>query len=52
LIRRADKILILDQGRQLDQGTHQELLARCAFYRRLFSRYEEILPTPVEVAKA
>ncbi len=49
LIRQADKILILDQGRLLDQGTHQELLGRCAFYRRLFSHYEAALPTPVGV---
>lgn len=52
LIRRADKILILDQGRLLDQGTHQELQARCALYRRLFSHYEEMLPIPVGLSNA
>jgi ATP-binding cassette, subfamily B, bacterial len=50
LIRRADRILILDQGRLLDQGTHQELLTRCAFYRRLFSHYETTLPASVGIS--
>jgi ATP-binding cassette, subfamily B, bacterial len=49
LIRRADHILILDQGHLLDQGTHLDLLARCAFYRRLFSHYEATLPAPVRL---
>jgi ATP-binding cassette subfamily B protein len=39
-IRRADKILVLEKGRIIDQGTHGELLARCALYRRIFARYE------------
>jgi ATP-binding cassette, subfamily B, bacterial len=38
-IRWADQILVLDQGRLLDQGTHTELLARCALYRRIFTRH-------------
>lgn len=46
LIRQADRILLLDQGRLLDQGSHQELLARSAFYRRLFSHYESAQPVP------
>jgi ATP-binding cassette, subfamily B, bacterial len=39
-IRRADKILVLDKGEIVDQGTHAELLTRCALYRRIFARYE------------
>ena len=31
----ADRILVMDQGRILDDGTHGELLARCPLYRRL-----------------
>lgn len=31
----ADRIVVLDQGRIVDDGTHTELLARCAVYRRL-----------------
>lgn len=38
-IRQADTILVLDQGRAIDQGTHEELLARCALYQRIFAPY-------------
>ncbi len=40
-IRRADTILVLHQGALIDKGTHEELLGRCALYRRIFSRYED-----------
>ena len=39
-IRRADKILVLEKGEVIDQGTHPELLARCPLYQRIFARYE------------
>ncbi len=31
----ADRIVVLDRGRIVDQGTHKELLGRCDLYRRL-----------------
>lgn len=34
-IRNADKIYVLDQGKLVDAGTHDELVARCAEYQRL-----------------
>lgn len=34
-VMRADKIIVLDQGRMIEQGTHQELTARKGYYYRL-----------------
>ncbi len=39
-IRWADKILVLRKGELVDQGTHDELLARCELYRRIFIHHE------------
>jgi ATP-binding cassette subfamily B protein len=39
-IRWADRILVLRQGELVDQGTHEELLARSGDYQRIFARYE------------
>jgi ATP-binding cassette subfamily B protein len=39
-IRWADRILVLKKGKMVDQGTHEELLARSEDYRRIFARYE------------
>jgi len=36
-VQRVDRILVFDQGRIVEQGTHTELLARKdGYYRRLF----------------
>ncbi len=34
-VMHADRIVVLEAGRIVDQGTHQELLDRCEMYRRL-----------------
>jgi len=39
-IRWADRILVLKQGRLVDQGTHEDLLERSEDYKRIFARYE------------
>jgi ATP-binding cassette subfamily B protein len=39
-IRWADRILVLRQGELVDCGTHEELLARCDLYRRIFAHHE------------
>jgi len=47
-IRWADAILVLDQGRLVAAGTHDQLLRRSPHYRRIFARYEVELP-PLEL---
>jgi ATP-binding cassette subfamily B protein len=36
-LRLADRIAVMDEGRVIDDGTHGQLMARCALYRRLLS---------------
>ena len=31
----ADEIVVLDEGRIVDRGTHEELLDRCPLYREI-----------------
>ena len=35
-VRRADQILVLNQGRIVERGTHDELLAHTGFYREIY----------------
>lgn len=36
-ILNADRILVMERGRIVDQGRHEELLGRCELYTRLYS---------------
>ena len=41
-IENADVILVMNQGNVIEQGTHEELLARGGFYARLYrSQFEQ-----------
>jgi ATP-binding cassette subfamily B protein len=35
-IREVDRILVLDRGKLIEQGSHAELMARPSHYRELF----------------
>ncbi|MBE2270867.1 MAG: ABC transporter ATP-binding protein [Anaerolinea sp.] len=48
-IRWADHILVVDRGRVVARGSHDELLRRSTHYRRIFARYDVELP-PLEEA--
>jgi len=44
-IRHADQILVLDEGRVVQQGTHEELLAEAGLYRKLYRlQFDEVPP--------
>ncbi len=38
----ADKILVLDEGRIADMGTHDELMERCPLYREIYGSQTEV----------
>ena len=40
-VRHADQILILDDGRVSDNGTHEELLARNKIYQEIYESQKE-----------
>ncbi len=45
-IRWADHILLLEDGRIIASGTHDELLRDSDHYRRIFARYNAPIPEP------
>jgi ATP-binding cassette, subfamily B, bacterial len=51
-VRDADQILVLDHGRIVERGAHDELLALGGAYARLVSRDADLGPTVREMADA
>ncbi len=48
-IIQCDEILVLDQGRIAERGTHSELLARKGIYARLFALQQDDVDTQIAV---
>lgn len=46
----ADKIVVLDGGRKVEEGTHEELLATSGTYAKMWSQYTEAVEWGVESA--
>ncbi|MCD6482151.1 MAG: ABC transporter ATP-binding protein [Candidatus Izimaplasma sp.] len=47
-IKDADKIIIVEEGKVVDVGTHDELITRCAFYKDIVERQKLEEETEVE----
>ncbi len=49
-VRRADQILVIDGGRVVERGTHDQLLAAGGVYNDLYrTQFEEGSPVPADV---
>ena len=41
-VQNADKIIVMNKGRILDFGTHEELILRCTFYKEMVEAQNKV----------
>lgn len=51
-IKNADRVVVLNQGQVIEQGTHEELLARGGLYQDLYQKQFGLVMEPGEVGPA
>ena len=49
--RLADRILVLEGGRIVEDGTHEQLLARRGLYHRMFAAQAALVRTKLTIAR-
>jgi len=49
-VQRADRLVVVDRGRIVEEGTHGELLARGGLYARLYQR--QFREEPLELTES
>src|SRR5678816_507585 len=47
-VRRADRIVVLDEGRIIEEGTHEALLANAGLYKQLHDIQFRDIPAPAK----
>ena len=50
-VRAADKIVVLDRGRAVEQGTHDELVRAGGLYARMWADYERAVSWRISSAE-